>query len=156
MIFGKTKKMEEYNQLKSPISDIKRIEKLLPHREPMIMVDTLEYFSIKRGICRLSISENNIFVSNGFFSETGILEHMAQTAALHIGYKQSLNNIEAKEGFIGAIKSSEIISLPKLNDTLSTEIEVVYEITNMTMVKIKTSVGGKVIAMSEMNTILKE
>ncbi|WP_271764698.1 hypothetical protein [Aquimarina algiphila] len=148
--------MEEHNQLKSPISDLKHIEKLLPHRKPMIMVDTLEYFSIKKGVSRFSISENNIFVSNGFFSETGVLEHMAQTAALYMGYKQSLDNIKTKEGFIGAIKSSQIISLPKLNDILSTEIEVVYQIANMTMVKIESSVNGKIIAVSEMSTLLKD
>ncbi len=148
--------MEEINQLKSPISDPKLIEKLLPHRKPMVMVDTLEYYSDKKGISKLSISEDNIFVSNGLFSETGILEHMAQTAALHIGYKQSLNNIEAKEGFIGAIKSSHIKSLPKLNDILSSEIEVVYEVGNMTRVKINTSVNGNSISTSEMSTILKD
>ncbi|WP_033960386.1 hypothetical protein [Psychroserpens jangbogonensis] len=148
--------MEEPNQLKSSISDPKDIEKLLPHRKPMIMVDTLEYFSDKKGISKLSISEDNIFVSNGFFSETGILEHMAQTAALHIGYKQSLNNIGTKEGFIGAIKSSQIISLPKLNDILTTEIEVIYEVAQMMMVKIKTSVNGNAIAISEMSTVLKD
>lgn len=156
MIFGKTKTMEKTNQLKSPITEIELIKKLLPHREPMIMVNTLAYFTEKKAVSTLLISEDNIFVSEGVFSEAGILENMAQTAALHIGYKQSLNNNVPKEGFIGAIKSSHISELPKVNETLSTEMEVVYEIGNMTMVKINTSLNGIIIATSEMSTILKE
>ena len=156
MIFGKTKTMEKTNQLKIPITDIELIKKLLPHREPMIMVNTLAYFTEKKAGSTLLISEDNIFVSDGVFSEAGILEHMAQTAALHIGYKQSLKNNIIKEGFIGAIKSSHISELPKINETLSTEMEVVYEIETMTMVKINTLVNGNCIATSEMTTVLKE
>ena len=92
MIFGKIKKtMEKNNKLNSPISDPEIIEKLLPHRKPMIMVDRLHFFSEKKAISKLTIVKENIFVTNGYFSETGLLEHMAQTAALHIGYKQFLN-----------------------------------------------------------------
>lgn len=146
--------MENTNQLQSPISELEQIKILLPHREPMIMVDSLIFYTEKRAISTLSISQNNIFVSNEVFSETGLLEHMAQTAALHAGYKQSLTKSEVKEGFIGAIKSSDISQLPKLNDIIQTEIEIVYDIGTMTMVKINTSLNGKHIAAAEMSTIL--
>lgn len=147
--------MKTNNQLQSPISGLEQIKTLLPHREPMIMVDALLFYTEKRAISTLQISQKNIFVTNGLFSETGLLEHMAQTAALHVGYKQSLSKSEVKEGFIGAIKSSEILSVPKLNDVLQTEMDVIYDIGTMTMVKMNTTVNGKCIATAEMSTILK-
>lgn len=156
MIFGKIKKtMEKNNKLNSPISDLEIIEKLLPHRKPMIMVDGLHFFSEKKAISKLTIVKENIFVTNGYFSETGLLEHMAQTAALHIGYKQFLNCSKVKEGFIGAIKSSKIISLAKVSETISTEVEIIYDVGNMTMVKIKSYIDDNIIGNSEMSTVLK-
>ncbi|PKQ45477.1 ApeP family dehydratase [Confluentibacter flavum] len=148
--------MDKHNKLKVPILDPEFIEKLLPHRKPMVMVDALVFFSDKKAISKLSISPDNIFVINGVFSETGLIENMAQTAALYIGYKQFLNNKVAKDGFIGSIKSTQIISLPKLNDTISTEINVIYEIGNMILVKINSTLNGITIGISEMSTVLKD
>ncbi len=147
--------MENTNQLKAPITDLNFIKKLLPHREPMIMVDALLFYNSKKGVSNLIISDENIFVENGNLSETGVMEHMAQTAALHIGYKFYANKAPVKEGFIASIKSSKIFTLPNVNDAIITEATIAYEAAGMTMVKFVSKVNSKIMATAEMNTILK-
>lgn len=147
--------MKDNNQLQTPISELEQLKTLLPHREPMIMVDGLLHYSEKRAVSTLLIRHDNVFVSNGIFSETGMLEHMAQTAAMHVGYTQSLLKSEVKEGYIAAIKSSHILQRPKLNDVLHTEMEIVYDIDTMTMVKMYSSLDGNIIATAQMSTVLK-
>ena len=46
------------------------------------------------------IEENNVFVKNNLFQEAGLLENMAQTAALGIGYAAQTENKPVKVGYI--------------------------------------------------------
>jgi|SRR5688572_21221991 len=154
MIFGMMS--NEENLLKEPITELEFIKKLIPHREPMVMVDALVSYSPLKAISELTIQDTNSFVEDGHFSETGLIEHMAQTAALYTGYKFYLEKLPVKEGFIGSVKSLNIWRLPKINDTITTEVQITYEVANMTVVKLITSHEGKMIAEAEMNTVLKE
>lgn len=154
MIFGMIS--NEENLLKEPIREFEFIKKLIPHREPMIMVDALISHSPLKATSELTIRNSNIFVEEGYFIETGLIEHMAQTAALHTGYKFYLEKLPVKEGFIGSVKSLSIVELPKINDTITTEVQITYEVANMTAVKLITRHEGKMIAEAEMNTVLKE
>ncbi|WP_179345191.1 hypothetical protein [Winogradskyella ursingii] len=144
------------NKLDQPITDLAVIKQFLPHREPMIMVDGLLFYNEKKAISTFTILKENLFIENGYFAETGLIEHMAQTAALHVGYKNYSEKKPVKEGFIGAIKSCEIVELPQLNITIKTEVEITYEIAAMTMVKLKSMIDEKIIATAEMSTVLKE
>src|SRR5690606_33018105 len=103
MIFGMM--LNEENLLSEPIREPEFIKKLIPHREPMVMVDALVYYSAFKAISELTVQGTNIFVEEGYFNETGLIEHMAQTAALHTGYKFYLKKLPVKEGFIGSVKS---------------------------------------------------
>lgn len=154
MIFGMMS--NEENLLKEPITELEFIKKLIPHSEPMIMVDALVHYSPLKAISKLNIPGTNIFVEDGYFGETGLIEHMAQTAALYTGYKFYLDKLPVKEGFIGAVKSLNIWGLPKINDTITTEVQITYEVANMTVVKLITSLRGKIIAEAEMNTVINE
>ena len=80
------------NLLEQKITDQSLIQKLIPQREPMIMVDTLLYYNKTKVIGGLTIKNSNMFVQDGAFSEPGIIEHMAQTVALHTGYSFYINN----------------------------------------------------------------
>lgn len=149
-------------ELRCPITDPFVLEKLLPQRKPMIMVDTLVYYDKKSVVSELTIpaspagrSEENIFVEDGFLSETGLLEHIAQTVALHTGYSGYLEEKPTKEGYIGAIKKAEILKMPAINQTIETEIEIIHEAIGITLVKTTTKLEQEVIATTEMKTMLK-
>ncbi|MBJ7879548.1 hypothetical protein [Gelidibacter salicanalis] len=140
--------------MKTPITDITSIKKLLPHREPMMMVDSLLEFSAGRATVGFTILKDNLFVANNEFSETGLIEHMAQAAALYTGYKNYAENQPAKEGFIASIKTLSIQQLPKVNECLKTEVAIVYELMHLTTVKLSIFNGNIEIANAEMNLVL--
>ena len=142
--------------LQLPITDIAIIKQLLPHREPMIMVDSLLEFIDGKAIVGFTVLKDNLFLIHDEFSETGLIEHMAQAAALYSGFKNHLENFPAKEGFIASIKKLHIQKLPKTNDLLKTQVSIIHEIMHMTTVKLSTFSHGVEIANAEMNTVLKE
>lgn len=141
--------------MKTPLTDLASIKKLLPHREPMMMVDSLLEFSEGKATVGFTILKDNLFVANNEFSETGLIEHMAQAAALYTGYKNYVDNQPAKEGFIASIKTLSIQQLPKVKDCLKTEVGIVYEMMHITIVKLSIFNANIEIANAEMNLVLK-
>jgi len=142
--------------LEIPITDLHGIKKLIPHREPMIMVDSLLEFSDGNATVGLTILKDNLFVNNDEFSETGLIEHMAQAAALYIGFKNHAKEQSAKEGFIASIKKLNIQKLPKVDQVITTDVSIIHEIMHMSTVKLSTFSNGIEIANAQMNTVLKE
>ena len=57
------------------------------------MVDGLVAHDEVSTTSRLELNEQNIFCKNGYFHETGLIENIAQTAALRAGYTAHMNNI---------------------------------------------------------------
>ncbi len=142
------------NMLKQPITHKKVINNLIPQKTPFVMVDKLMYFSENKVISGLTILKDNIFISNSFFTASGLIENMAQTIALHTGYQYFLKNEPAPTGYIGAIKKVEIEEFPKVGDQLITTVHILHEIMGVTLVKSHVECKGKIIATSEMKTIL--
>lgn len=148
--------MPNNNLLKEPITDVGFIMKLLPHRAPMLMVDGLYYFSNDKTIATLTVLETNIFTEHNKLAESGLIEHMAQTAALMTGYKHTNKNLPVREGFIASIKNLKIEALPKINETISTEVKTTFEMTKMTNVALVSKQNGDVLATAEMTLVLKD
>lgn len=142
------------NALAETITDREFIGKLIPHKAPFIMVDKLLYFEDKKVVSGLTISKENIFIQNNKFTAPGLIEHMAQTVALHTGYQFYLKNEPAPTGYIGAIKKAEIFELPSLGEELKTTVNILYDILGVTLVTAETESDGKIIAFSEMKTVL--
>ncbi len=137
------------------------ISSLIPQKPPFEMVDKLWYNDDTKTISGFSIKENNIFCENGSFSEPGIVENIAQTAALRVGYMVSLMEQKGKKtdppiGYIGAIKRLNIHKLPKLGEELLTEVVIQQIIFDVTLITGKTTVNGELIADCEMKIFLKK
>ena len=144
------------NILKEPITDQNIILKLIPQRAPIIMVDALLSFNDTKVVSGLTITSDNMFVQNGYLTEPGIIEHMAQTVALYTGYHFYIQNIPAPEGYIGAIKGVHIEKLPKVNMQVQTEVEILQEVMGVTLVKGTTTLNGDIIMTAQMKTVLKK
>ena len=143
------------NLLEQEIKDKILIKKLIPQRDPMIMVDSLFYYDKTKVIGGLTINNSNLFVKDGFLNESGILEHMAQTVALHTGYSFYINNLVAPEGYIGAISNVIITKLPMVNDKLKTEIKILQKFLKIVLVEGKTFLNNEVIMTATMKTVEK-
>lgn len=62
------------------------VENLIPQKFPFVMIDRMFSYTETTLVSGLNIQEDNIFVKQGLFLEAGIIEHMAQSVALHTGY----------------------------------------------------------------------
>lgn len=133
------------------------IHELLPQQEPFVMVGRLVYFDNEKTVVKTEVKEDNIFVENGVFTVSGIIENIAQTCAARIGY---VNKYILKKGiqlgFIGAIRNMNLYRCPKIGETIETTIVIIEEIFGMTLVSASVKSGDDVIADSEMKIALNE
>lgn len=127
---------------------------LIPQKNPFVMVDTLAEYSEEHIVSRFTVPSDNLLVSEKRFSAPGLIENMAQTVALHTGYKFFLLQKPAPTGYIGAIKKAEIFDLPKISETLTTTVEILHDIMGVTLVRAKVERDGRLLASSEMKTAL--
>lgn len=140
---------------KLPTSDQNFVESLIPQQFPFVMVNSIAAYSETQLISGFEIKEDNIFVQDGIFQASGLIEHQAQSVALHTGYQFYLLGKEAPTGYIGAIKSFEAEVLPKVGDQLTTEATILNEMMGVTLVEIITKMNETVIAKSQMKTVVK-
>lgn len=133
------------------------IHELLPQQEPFVMIGSLIHFNHKCTITETEIKSDNIFVDNGCFSASGLMENIAQTCAARIGY---VNKYILKKGiqlgFIGAVRNFEIIDHPMVGDVLTTQVNVKEEVFGMTLAEATIKCSGKIIVSTEMKIAVKE
>ena len=139
---------------KLPTSDQNFVESLIPQRSPFVMVNSIADYSETHLVSGFEVKEENIFVQDGIFQASGLVEHQAQSVALHTGYKFYLLGKEAPTGYIGAIKTFKAIKLPKLGDQLKSEVSIINEMMGVTLVDIVTKLNDEVIAKSQMKTVI--
>jgi predicted hotdog family 3-hydroxylacyl-ACP dehydratase len=130
------------------------VENLLPQKFPFVMVDKIYSFTENSLVSGLKIKEDNIFYDDNFFLEAGLIEHMAQSVALHTGYEFFLKDEKAPTGYIGSIKEIEIKKLPKINDTIQSTVTIIQEFAGITLVDIVTTLNNEEIANGQMKTVL--
>ncbi len=138
-----------------PITAPQVIAGIIPQKKPFVMVDALHAFDDSSLQSSFTIPDEHIFVENGEFQASGVVEHQAQSVALHTGFGYFLKNEEPPVGYIGAIKFFEISTLPQVGEVLTTDIKILSEMMGVTLVQISTKLNGEVIASSEMKTVLK-
>ena len=105
------------------------IHELLPQQEPFVMISRLVQFDKVRTVCETDINADNIFVEDGRFTASGLIENIAQTCAARIGYFNKYVLKKAVQiGFIGAIRNMEITDLPEVGQQITTIVDVKEEV----------------------------
>lgn len=133
-------------------------EKILPYipqRPPFVMIDDVVSATEQSSVCSFTIREGHLFVENGFFTEPGLIENMAQTAAAGTGYFAARQGKAASVGFIGALKGLHITALPKVGDTITTTITFLHQIMNAHIVQGIVNLNDKNIASCELKIFLQ-
>ncbi|PKA98665.1 putative hotdog family 3-hydroxylacyl-ACP dehydratase [Flavobacteriaceae bacterium MAR_2009_75] len=129
---------------------------LIPQKTPFVMVDSLAEYSEKHIVSAYTVKSDNILVSENRFSASGLIENMAQTVALHTGYKYYLLDRPAPTGYIGAIKKAEVFELPEVSQKLITTVHILHDIMGVTLVRAEVTSEGILITSSEMKTALAQ
>lgn len=132
------------------------ITEYIPQRYPIVMIDTLHYCEGAVTKTSFEVREDNIFVKDGVLQEPGIIENIAQTAAVKAGYEVKKNGAEPLIGFIGAIKDLVINKLPQLGDVLDTTVTIKMDVMGITLVEGISSCNGNTIATCEMKIFIQK
>jgi len=121
------------------------------------MIRRIVQLDAVRTTCEMDILPDNIFVEDGRFSASGLIENIAQTCAARIGY---INKYMLKKsvqiGFIGAIRKLEVFDLPKVGQQISTIVEVKEEVFGMTLASAKVVQGDHLLASTEMKIAVRQ
>lgn len=138
----------------SALFDKDFVENLLPQKFPFVMVDKMFAYTETTIVTGFEVKPDNIFYADGIFREPGLVEHMAQSVALHTGYQFYLKQEAAPTGYIGSISGITINKLPVLGDDIQTTVTILQEFGGITMVEINTKLNGETIASGQMKTVL--
>ena len=124
----------------------KDIERLIPQRPPFMMVDGFEPLSDDSATAALSVDRNNYFVIlDGELSESGIIEHQAQSVSAMAGYKAAGSD-SPPVGIIGEVKHFECLRRPRVGERLVTTVQMGMTFGNVTMARCETAVDGETVA----------
>lgn len=126
------------------------IHTLLPQQEPFVMVGALTAFSMESSTTQTIIKEDNIFVDDGSFSASGMMENIAQTCAARVGFynKYILHNA-VQLGFIGAIRSYVVEDLARVGQTITTTVDILEDVFGMIMAEARVECEGRMIASAQ-------
>ncbi len=132
------------------------ITEYIPQKNPMVMIDTLNFCEGNVTTTNFEIRTNNIFVKDGYLQEPGIIENIAQTAAVKAGYEVKKLGAEPLVGFIGAVKDLAIYDLPKVGDVIETTVTIKMEVMGVTLIDGVTMCNGQKIAECEMKIFIQK
>ena len=132
------------------------LEKILPQKNPFILISELNDYSETTAGTTFSVAENHLLVENGTLTEAGLLENMAQTAAAQLGYKALLNGIVAPLGFIAAVRNFEVTVYPKAGEEIETKILYANVVLNIKVVNAEVFLRGEKIASAELKIFIQE
>ena len=118
------------------------------------MIDELIYSDEKITRTALQVRADNIFVRGGELREPALVENIAQTAAARAGYASKMEDKPVSLGYIGSVNNLQIFSLPKVEDAIETEISVLNQIFNVTLIAGKIHCNGRLLAQCEMKIFI--
>jgi len=132
------------------------ILRLIPQRSPIVMVD--KFFGIEEAdsYTGLTVTSDNLFCKDDELQESGIIEHIAQSAAVRIGYLYTQKEEVIPLGYIGSVDKLQIHRLPKTGEELFTKITVVQEVFDITLVAAQVTSDNQVIAECRMKIFLSK
>jgi 3-hydroxyacyl-[acyl-carrier-protein] dehydratase len=139
----------------------KEVTRYIPQREPIVMVHALLEHTDLQSKAAFSVEQGNIFVRDNRLLPSGLMEHIAQSAAIRSGYGFTLmakgdGPEKPPVGFIAALKDFTVHRTPSVGEELQTVITQLNDLGNMTVIKGETFSGDELLASCEMKVFLSE
>ncbi len=120
------------------------------------MIDKLWHSDESTTRTSLLIRPDLLFVYNGRFTEPGLMENIAQSAAVRAGYYHKNRQEPVPLGFIGAFKDLEIIDLPAVGDEIFTQVRLKQEVLDISIYEGEVSAGDQVLARCEIKIFVAQ
>lgn len=129
----------------------KDIQKILPHRPPMVFVDRLVDCSPETAIAEKTFRQGDIGLGkDSFVDEVMLVECLAQTCAASLGYQGRQAGIEPSEGMLVGIKNFEFLKAAMEGQVLELTTHIQHVVGPFLIVDGEASVEGLVIAKGEL------
>ena len=139
----------------SPLVSADQITNFIPQRSPFVMIDSLLEQSEKEVLSGFFVKDTNIFVEDGHFTVSGMLENIAQTAAANVGYECAKRDIPVPLGFIGAISKVKVFGSPKSESDFTTQVTILQEVFNITLIEGKVIQNGETLVSCQMKIMIQ-
>ncbi len=120
-----------------------QIESFIPQRAPFIMVDNLIEATPNTFVTDFQILSDNIFLDEEVLREFALIENIAQSSAVGLGFLNMSSKTMQIDGFIGGISKLRVHDLPKVNDKIYTIVTMLHHLDNMYLLKGENFVNGK-------------
>lgn len=143
--------------IKMSVYTTKEIMEIIPHRQPFLLIDTIEELEVgKRAVGKKCVSYNEPYFAGHFPQEPvmpGVLivEALAQVGAVAI---LSLPENKGKTAYFGAINSAKFKGKVVPGDVLLLETEIIKSKGPIGVGSAKAYVDGKVVAQAELTFAL--
>ena len=124
---------------------------LIPHGEPMLLIDRLVSIGEKTSVSRMAIREDNIFIGrDGTLSGSAYVELIAQAMAAQHGFETSGKPEEAKGGFLVGVKNMVVNGVAVKGDVLDVRVEKTAKYGNVGIIFGQVYKGDELIASGEL------
>ncbi len=128
----------------------------IPQRTPFVMVDSYYGRRELSSFTGLTVKKGNVLVDGDYFSESGIIEHMAQSAAVSAGVDFIARGCPVPKGFIGAVSKLKIKMLPEVGEKMNTTITEIQKFQGISLVSAKVECDDHFVAEGELKIFLQE
>ena len=126
----------------------------IPQKPPMVMIDEITATAEGKIETRFFIRPDNPLCHEGYLTEAGLIENIAQTAAARTGIRNSDVEKEPPTGFIGGIRHLQILRYPMAGEQITTTVEVEHEVFNASVVRGSICLGSERIASCQLKIFL--
>jgi predicted hotdog family 3-hydroxylacyl-ACP dehydratase len=133
-----------------------RILDYIPQRPPVVMVDSLYGVEGDTSSTGFTVPGEGVFCTGGVLDECALIENMAQSAALRVGWLCAAEGRPVPLGFIGSVGKCEISRPARSGETLTTTLRVVAEIGGVTMAEATVKVADEQIARCTLKIFLRQ
>ncbi|MBT9393135.1 hypothetical protein KLP40_08160 [Hymenobacter sp. NST-14] len=138
-----------------PLVGPDQVAAYIPQQAPFALIDTLYHCQPDEAWASLWVHPEHLMVQDGYLSEGGILESMAQAVALKAGYEARQQDAAPRIGFIAALKQAHIYQMVPVNHTLITHVEILLRAPDMLVVRTTSRYHEILVAHCEMRLFLE-
>jgi predicted hotdog family 3-hydroxylacyl-ACP dehydratase len=132
----------------------KDLERLIPQRFPFVMVDEFEQCDDQQAVTRLNVRSGNYFLlPDGTMTETGLIEHMAQSCSALAGSRSKGD--AAPIGMIVEVKHFHCTRRPQSSEQIETRVVFGLTFGQMTLAHCTSCIGGETIAETDLKIFVE-
>ncbi|MBP6365247.1 hypothetical protein SDC9_25777 [bioreactor metagenome] len=127
---------------------------LIPQRTPFVFVDAFYGENNTLFQSGFTPDEGDYFVVDGYLTEPGVIEHMAQSAAASSGWSYRERGEKIPVGFIGAVADFELKYLPVCGAEIRTNIRFSGEFGGISLVEAESFQNGETFAKGKLKIFI--